>query len=618
MPPLARILKKHFLLVCLLIMIGVLYSPVFKANYVWDDLLLFVANNDLRSGSFSWDILSKPILAGASYFRPFVLLSFVIEFYFSNANPLVSHIINLTFFLLNIILLYITINLLSIKLQLKKPVTISISGATLYAVHPALIETTAWVSGRFDLFAATFILLGLVFFLYIKNDILKNTLISLCLLLALGSKEIGLILIPALFFFQIILLENRNNFTDKTIQAFNINKKLWLSLILVFSLYLALRINSLGHIYNNSPLVEEIYQIKGWQFVLPLQTFIFYIKSILFPFFSSPVHTINPDYINSVNGAIFTGLAIFLIILLAYFSIIRQNKSALLFSISFIALLPVMHIVTLRILDNIGHDRFLTVPLIFFIIGFVLLPWGILYKFSTLISSLLKIILICWLSASILTIYSVLPFWTTEFKLWSWAYHREPTSKIARASYIAILNREQRNDLLAPLFEEIKDDMDIKEQLIYSAFLIDQQNPDGILYLRGVLESVKPFHEIYKTPKDAKEFINMFDPLAFGYYQLSGYYLIYQSDYEKAFKNAQIALWYFPNSPPIITRNALALYALGDKEKADKYFQRAVKAYHYSERDSAFKDRYYFLAHECYWKRIPENICEDKNLLNSN
>lgn len=611
-------LKINFRLVCLLLIIATLYSPIFKADYVWDDLLLFVANDDLRSGNLNWDILSKPILAGASYFRPFVLLSFIIEFYFSNANPIVSHTINLIFFLLNITLLYILINLLTKKLKIKNSRTLSISGASLYAIHPALIESTAWVSGRFDLFAATFILLGLVFFLYIKNNNLKNILISICLLLALGSKEIGIILIPALFFFQIILFENKDSLIKKTINTLRINKKLWLSLVLVFIFYLALRINSLGHIYNNSPLVDEIYQIKGWQLILPLQTFIFYIKSIIFPFFSNPVHTIKPDFINSINGIFLTCLSTLLIILLGYFSLIRQNKSALLFSISFLALLPVMHIITLRILDNIGHDRFLTVPLIFFVIGFVLLPWEKLRQYSILIINFLKIILICWFSASILTIYSVLPFWTTEFKLWSWAYHQEPTSKIARASYIAVLNREQRNDLLTPLFDKIKGEMDIKEQLIYSAFLIDQQDPEGILYLRGVLESVKPFHELYKTPKDAQEFINMFDPLAFGYYQLSGYYLIYQYDYEKAFKNAQIALWYFPNSPPIIARNALALYALGHKNKADQYFQRAIKAYHYSERNSAFRDRYNFLVHECNLKRVPKNICEDKSLLNLN
>jgi len=612
--------KQYGWLAGLLILTCVLYYPAFLAQYVWDDLLLFVANDDLRSGSFSWEILSKPILAGASYFRPFVLFSFVLEFYLTDAKPLVSHIVNLTFFLVNVFLLYVLIDNLAKKLGQLRPQRLALWGSSIYAIHPALIETTVWVSGRFDLFAATFILAGLVIYLEVKNKLLQIILINLCLLFALGSKEIGIILLPALMVLQLILLPIQENIFKQILIAFKNQKFLWLSLGFNLLCYLALRMNALGSIYNDSPLVEEIYLIEDWRIVLPLQTFIFYLKSIIFPFFPSPVHIINPDFINSNIGKLLTVLSIFLILLLGYFAFVRKNKAALLFGVSFLAILPVMHIVTLRILDNIGHDRFLTVPLIFFILGLVLLPWQELANKASLLFNFLKLVFLTWVGVCIVTVHTVVPLWQTEFKLWSWAYHQQPTSKIARASYIAVLQREKRDDLLLPIFEKIKNNMDVKEQLIYSGYLIDHQNPEGILYLRGVLESVRPFHEIYKSSKDpeAQKFVNMFDPLAYGYFQLSGYYLIYQHDYKKAYKNSQIALWYFPESPPIIARNALALYALGRKNEAEAMFAKAVRAYHYSEKASVYIDRYNFITHECYQKRLPQHICDDPNILRMN
>lgn len=613
-------LKKHIWLVVILSSTIALYWPVFKAAYVWDDLLLFVASNELREGNLSWDILSKPILAGASYFRPFVLLSFIVEFNFTDANPAISHTLNLAFFLLNIFLLYILIYIVGQLLEVKKPVWLSIIGSSVYAVHPAMVESAAWVSGRFDLFAATFILLGLVLNFIIKDNLLKIILVSISLLLALGSKEIGFILIPALFVLHMILLNSSDNVVKQIFAVFKNQLKLWLSLFAAFVLYLILRVSALGNIYGSTPLVDEIYQIEGWQIVLPLHTFIFYIKSIIFPFFSSPVHIIQPNFINSGFGKLLSAFAIVLLVGLSYFALIRKNKSALLFGVALIAILPVMHIVSLRILDNIGHDRFLTVPLIFFILGMMFLPWQKLGANASFLNKFFQGLFVLWIIACILTVYSVVPLWGTELKLWSWAYQKQPESKIARASYIAVLEREKQDELLGAMFTKIKNNMDVKEQLIFSGYLIEKQDPEGILYLRGVLESVKPFHNIYQSPndKEAQQFVNMFDPLAFGYFQLSGYHLIYTHDYQKAYENAQIALWYFPTSPAIIARNAMTLYALGRKDEANFMFERAIQSYHYTERGSAFIERYNFITRECYQKRLPLNICKDKKLLKMN
>src|SRR5690606_3976799 len=100
----------------ILLIIFILYKNVLTFGYVWDDLILFVQDSNLREGNWSWDKVSKPVLEGTYYFRPLVMSSFFLEFSITGANSKTSHLINYLIFSLNAILIYIFSNLLLLKI----------------------------------------------------------------------------------------------------------------------------------------------------------------------------------------------------------------------------------------------------------------------------------------------------------------------------------------------------------------------------------------------------------------------------------------------------------------------------------------------------------------------
>ena len=53
------------------------------------------------------------------------------------------------------------------QLDINKGFLLSFLASFLYMIHPAIIESTAWVSGRFDQFVTFFTLIGLIIF--VKN-----------------------------------------------------------------------------------------------------------------------------------------------------------------------------------------------------------------------------------------------------------------------------------------------------------------------------------------------------------------------------------------------------------------------------------------------------------------
>src|SRR5690606_92307 len=68
----------------------------------------------------------------------------------------------------------------------------SLLAASVYCAHPVLIETTAWVSGRFDLFVSFFMYFAVL--VYFSGGVKgKAVLVGLLYICALFSKELGLV-----------------------------------------------------------------------------------------------------------------------------------------------------------------------------------------------------------------------------------------------------------------------------------------------------------------------------------------------------------------------------------------------------------------------------------------
>ena len=195
--------------ILLLTVVGILvYLPTFSNPFIWDDENIIVKNPYLRKGSPLREIFSRDLLygslPGSNFYRPLQTLSYRIDYFFWGTNPLGYHLSNFLLHLLISCLILIILTELSRPRYSEVAAGFSLRNnilskggdrlktATIYPfvkiredsrlksfpaeflpflvsvfflVHPVHTEAVAYISGRADLLAATFIFLSLFFYL---------------------------------------------------------------------------------------------------------------------------------------------------------------------------------------------------------------------------------------------------------------------------------------------------------------------------------------------------------------------------------------------------------------------------------------------------------------------
>lgn len=595
--------------------VGALYWQTHNAQFVWDDLYLFVYQTDLRLGNISWAAISRPILPDTTYFRPLVLLSFAIEFRLSELSPKVAHLVNLSILLANCSLLFFWARGVFSRLGFKHVVQRAFLSTLLYGCHPALIEATAWVSGRFDLFVTFFCLAALLADISIENRIKRALVVSVFFAFALLSKEMAVVL-PIVLMLQRAALQHANDTTFQRglyLAAKDYRLQLLL-LALLFVAYLALRASAVhGLIHINLGLATDVRDFASHA-ALVLQTFAFYTKMAIIPFgHISPLHPLaTAEVLYPENAAIAVGSAA--IIGLAIFMALRGTLGGIFLLCFFICLLPVAHIIPLTIGRNYGCERFLTLPLVFLAatvggLNFPAVRQSLSLKPKYVIGALLGI----WLASASATTFSIIGFWRSDFSLWAWTHVKHPEFAQARSAYIAASIRVRRYDLLKPVFNALlaKGPMQSDDQLYYADYLIHTGAIDeGLKYAEGALSVYPKLHEI-TDPAEYKKYNNGSTRLilAYGYSVAADGYVL-SGDYDKALKTIDIGLWYQPDTPPLLFHKSLIL-ALADKaDESRKLFMRAISLAAEQDRTLATTIRITFLRGVCATGRKLQ-ICED-------
>lgn len=139
--------------ISLLIIVGVLYAPTLRYEFLnWDDPW-YIINNDLIK---SWHpvnlykVMTEPV---ARNFAPLTIGMFLVEHTLWGLNSGGYHATNVLLHALNTVLVFALIR------QLTKNSGTAWLVAALFAVHPIQIESVAWVSSRKTLLSSTFMLL---------------------------------------------------------------------------------------------------------------------------------------------------------------------------------------------------------------------------------------------------------------------------------------------------------------------------------------------------------------------------------------------------------------------------------------------------------------------------
>jgi protein O-mannosyl-transferase len=149
--------KKSILpILCILVISFIAYLPVLKNGFVNLDDDKYILNNPMITSINISQIFSEYVQGN---FHPLTMLVYAVEYSFFGVEPHGYHLVNLFLHLLNIILVFRIVILLSGKKE------IAIVAALLFGIHPLHVESVAWASELKDLLYSFFFLASWLFYL---------------------------------------------------------------------------------------------------------------------------------------------------------------------------------------------------------------------------------------------------------------------------------------------------------------------------------------------------------------------------------------------------------------------------------------------------------------------
>ena len=167
-------------LLMILLISFLVYLPALRGGFVWDD------DDYVRNNALAHSINLKQIFFGGHQsfvvgnYHPVTVLMLAIEYHFFGVVEKGYHVINLLLHLLNVLLVFRVVLLLSENSR------VALIAALLFGIHPIHVESVAWVSELKDLLYTFFFLASYFFYLKHLRD-KKNTFYTWSLLLFLLS-----------------------------------------------------------------------------------------------------------------------------------------------------------------------------------------------------------------------------------------------------------------------------------------------------------------------------------------------------------------------------------------------------------------------------------------------
>ena len=156
----------YYALTFIILISFIAYLPVFQNSLLaWDDDR-YIKNNILVHLFDLKSIFSQYVMGN---YHPITMLIFAIEYHLFGMSATGYHVINLLLHLLNIVLVFYTVYLLSDK------ISVALIASLLFGIHPLHVESVAWAAELKDLLYTFFFLASYIFYLkYLKEFGIKN------------------------------------------------------------------------------------------------------------------------------------------------------------------------------------------------------------------------------------------------------------------------------------------------------------------------------------------------------------------------------------------------------------------------------------------------------------
>jgi tetratricopeptide (TPR) repeat protein len=256
--------KFYALSLALIIIVGLISSwpALHNGYYHLDDSAQIITNQQIRSLSPS----SLRVILGTfniGMYQPLATLSFAIEYYFWQLNPLAYHAGNIFLHLLNGCLVF----LLLLKLSRRKYLAFAI--AIFFIAHPVQVESVDWISARSNLLYATFFLSALI--VYLSDDQKPKLRTSLLVILLFGLSLLSKVSAIVLPLVLVAIDYYRNNLSVKSI----VNK---IYLFALSAIFIAIAFVGKANAYSFDP---EQYNLLSRLSFLPISLVSYWQKMLL-------------------------------------------------------------------------------------------------------------------------------------------------------------------------------------------------------------------------------------------------------------------------------------------------------------------------------------------------
>ena len=259
----------------MLVAIALIFAPTLFQGFVkLDDDFIFVGLYRHYSqwkhvfSSFT-EHFWAPAHTPSSYYRPiisayYVIISCLAKLFVGGPAPGLFHALN--------IVLHMTVSWLVFRLltRLELPKQLAMFASLIFAIHPALSGTVAWLGGNNDLLLAIWVLLGFTAFLdylgYSRSmkPRPKNSAIWFCIFytfLALITKESAIAMAPA-WLLLVWMLPSRKNFApDLKIRT----RKLVFCWSIVFGIWFLIRhlVLQNAQSFSSTDLIQSFLSVLG-------------------------------------------------------------------------------------------------------------------------------------------------------------------------------------------------------------------------------------------------------------------------------------------------------------------------------------------------------------------
>ena len=430
------------------IIICLIYFPALENGFVWDDHKAFIQYPYYRDISYLWRAFTEPLVFLSDYYRPVTSSTYILQNHLLGLNPVYLHATSLAIHIANTVLVSILCRTLVRHWQNKDEARyLPLIAGLVYALHPALIESVAWISGRYDQLVTFFLLSAVIADRTISHGLRRSLAVGILFLFAALSKEMAVALAPVLPALHLASAREQSLNPRRWVITLSQRPNLYvyLSILIAGMAYLAIRYKALGHLVSTAPASGTSDMSPLSHLLLVSRSLTEYLQLIALPFNQlSPAHPVEIPLspVNLANWLPVIGVVIILSGLLIMMR--RLPRTSWMFLALAGSLAPVLNFIPLtKPASAYFSEVYLVFPVAVAVVTSCVACLEIKQEFPRLSyrhrNTAGILFLVLWLTGSLVTVHTTVPIWKSDHSLWLWASIKHPESAAARINLSSAL-----------------------------------------------------------------------------------------------------------------------------------------------------------------------------------